>query len=127
MSNSDCITILKIGAEGGSITLTGTRDENGNELFTLEINEVALLDLLSEEDLEGIPETKPKTASTWQGAIELLDNYAWRKLLPLTIHPDYGELIREEFEKVSLSRPYKMADWYKLFKIAYCEKKSQSL
>lgn len=82
-------TILKLMAEGGSITILGTLDENGFWQFLIKKNEVCLYDLVPDE-LDGNPVITSGQLSSWDDAVRLLDqNSNWVRLCPVTIHPEF--------------------------------------
>jgi hypothetical protein len=77
--------IIKLGAEGGSITLYGLQTERGQAFWT-EVVEWTL-------EEEGI-ENKSSVVDTWEAALQLLDrNYPWPKLRPIFIHPEFRRRI----------------------------------
>ena len=47
-------TILEVGAEGGSLTLFGNRDDAGQWRFWTQTDETTMNYLLDEEDLRGL-------------------------------------------------------------------------
>ncbi len=81
--------MLHLGSEGGSLKIL----RQGRK-YALERNEVAACDLLSEEDLIGLP--PPVTTSawgSWRDVAELLSKYPWARMLPRSIHPDRARAI----------------------------------
>lgn len=89
--------ILELGAEGGSITLFGIKNAEGEWEFVFETNEVALFDLLSEEDCIGMgsPISRFPLMSAWSEALEFLNSRYknWYKLRPITVHPEFKDHI----------------------------------
>jgi hypothetical protein len=81
--------ILKIGAEGGDLTLYGDRT-GGGWLFSLSVNDCSPLMLD-----EGEPAIKHTSScvTSWAGAIALLDKYSWAKLYPLAVHADFRKQV----------------------------------
>jgi hypothetical protein len=81
--------IIEIGADGGSVTLYGLRTKRG-WFFSREVIDSgwALID-------EG-PTIQHKSAvvDSWEAALELLDQYPWATLYPISIHPDFRQKIR---------------------------------
>lgn len=77
--------ILKLGAEGGSLTLYGLLTKEGCS-FTL-----GTYDCTPELIDEGPAiQRKSGVAHSWDAALELLDeNRSWPKLFPKCIHPDF--------------------------------------
>lgn len=46
------------------------------------------------EDLD-LPAIRKQSvmADSWDAALRLIDRYPWHRLYPLTVHPDFGELV----------------------------------
>lgn len=81
--------ILKVGAEGGTITLQGYRSARGWR-FSRELIDQTLL-LIDETTIENSSEV----VHTWQEALQLLDQHPWYRLLPLRVHPEFAAAIFE--------------------------------
>lgn len=79
--------ILEIGAEGGSITLCGTRTADG---WRFSRN---LLDQTPELLDEPAIEHDSNMVESWSAALELLDTYPWHRLFPLWVHPEFRGLV----------------------------------
>lgn len=77
-------TILRVGAEGGSITLQG-RMVDADWQFRL-AREERLLD----EDAHG----QSNWIDTWPDALMALDRYPWARLYPLDVHPLFADRVR---------------------------------
>jgi hypothetical protein len=82
--------IVKVGSEGGSITLFGLRSGN-NWVFSLNVIDQSML-IIDESSIE----SDSKLVNSWAEAITLLDKYPWRKLHPLHVHPEFYELLIED-------------------------------
>ena len=86
--------ILRVGAEGGDLTLYGFRRASG-WLFSLSVYDCTpvLVD-------EGEPAIKHISSGVtlWADAIALLDAYPWAELHPLTVHPDFRKQVWNEVE-----------------------------
>ncbi len=84
-------TVVKVGAEGGSLTLTRARSREGEWQFFVTTDEGTLLDLLSDEDRgnfgDGLSELGP--VATWEEALILLDRHPWVELYPLVVHEEF--------------------------------------
>ena len=77
-------TIIKVGAEGGSLTLYGVR--NGHAwLYSRHVFDQTM------SWVDGGPEVEhdSEVVSTWTAALKLLDEYPWHRLYPLKVHPDF--------------------------------------
>ena len=87
--------ILQVGAEGGSLTLYGSRTASGWQ-FSLSVNDSSPL-LLDEGDA-AIQHTS-SSVTTWADAIALLDTYPhWAEFYPLAVHPDFRKRVWKEVE-----------------------------
>lgn len=91
--------ILECGSEGGSLSILGIHDAAGNWKFFRERNESALLDMLDEEDRQGLQSTEARTFVTfWEEALKLIDPYRWHRLFPVEVHPQFLERVLEAVE-----------------------------
>jgi len=88
--------ILKIGGEGGSITLF-----KYNEFYFFSTNEAALFDLLSEEDRKGINSSSNSNHfKSFDLALKsMMEKYKIFRLSPLFIHPDYKKEMLKKFNE----------------------------
>jgi len=104
-------TILEVGAEGGSIRMSGKRDAAEAWSFWTEQDESTIFDLLDAEDLSGfgglVKTTEP--ASSLAEAFALLGERPWFRLYPLQIHPEFRLAIRSEVQK--RATPEELAMW----------------
>ena len=95
--------VLKIGAEGGSLTLLGRKTAGGSWRFCMERNEWAIKDLLSEEDAQGMSDDcfyeKSGWVSSFSEALDLISKYDWHELYPEEIHPDFRDMVFAEVYK----------------------------
>jgi hypothetical protein len=93
--------ILKIGGEGGSLTIEGVKAAHGWRFRAIR-NEYALMDFLRGED----------GFEFWSGsgwvdsfdrALALFDRYPWHRLYPLQVHSDFKARIwaavQERYDK----------------------------
>jgi hypothetical protein len=80
--------IVKVGAEGGDITIYGIRTKQG-WLFSREVIDQSLMLL----DEGATIQHKSEVANSWPGALELLDQYPWHKLRPREVHPEFQDII----------------------------------
>ncbi len=94
--------VLEIGAEGGSITLYGSKDANGEWWFSRHTDERTMKDLLTEEDQIGLEfESFSERAKGWEGALKILSRYPWPCLYPLYVHPEFADSVMFEVKKAS--------------------------
>ena len=84
--------ILRIAAEGGGITLVGIRKEGG-WLFRRDVRDWTP-ELLDEDWLAH--ESRP--VDSWEAALDLLDQYPWHVLSPITIHPAFRKAVFDAIE-----------------------------
>lgn len=87
-------TILELGAEGGSIAIYGLRGSDGLRKYVLEKNEVALRDMLPDEDFDGEAVVRSAPVTSWAEAVSLLNqNPQWHSLSPIDVHPYFESRI----------------------------------
>lgn len=79
--------ILKVGAEGGSITLYGVRTESGWRFKRDVIDQTPCV-----LDEAGIRHDSQFTSS-WAEALSLLDRYPWHRLYPIRVHPEFRQSV----------------------------------
>jgi hypothetical protein len=84
---SDKQLILKIGAEGGSITLFGIHSERG-WLYSTSVSDWTP-ELIDEESIR----YDSHVIASWEAVLQLLDRYPWHLLVPLKIHPEFRQQI----------------------------------
>jgi hypothetical protein len=84
--------ILKIGADGGDLTLYGDRTAKG-WLFSLSVYDCS--PLMLDEGGPAIQHTS-SCVTSWADAIVLLDKYPWAKLYPLAVHADFRKQVWSE-------------------------------
>lgn len=84
--------VLRIGFEGGSITLWRTKDQEGVWKYALATNESVLADWDSDEK-ENLVRTPERWVGSFDAGMHLLDSYPWRQGYPRDLHPDYGQLV----------------------------------
>src|SRR5690348_11202935 len=88
--------VLKVGAEGGELTLLRERKNTGEEWqFRMERDESMLYDLLSEGDRGNIGEYLEHSGyvQSFHEGLSLLDRYEWFLLHPVQVHPDFLDAV----------------------------------
>jgi exonuclease III len=85
-------TILRIAAEGGGITLIGIR-KAGGWVFRRNVRDWTP-ELLDEEWLAH----ESMSVDSWEAALDLLDQYPWHVLSPITIHPAFRKAVFDAIE-----------------------------
>ena len=101
--------IVKVGGEGGGMTLLGRRASD-NEPWSFALN-VQSADCLLEEERDGAPaapprpEPEPVWVSTWPEAVGLLDRFQWAKLIPIEVHAEFREDLLVEATRRLISDP----------------------
>ena len=105
--------ILKVGAEGGTISLFGILKPDGEWLYSLTRDERTLVDLdLAECEVEYL--SKTKIVQEWDAALRLLSKYPWVGLYPLEVHQAFRTLIWDAVTAHDNVRPSSMIRWEKL-------------
>lgn len=84
--------ILHLAAEGGGLDLVGYRKGDG-WVFRRSVRDWTP-ELLDEEWIGH----ESKTVDTWEAALDLLDQYPWHKLSPISIHPEFRNAIFDAIE-----------------------------
>jgi hypothetical protein len=104
-------TILKLGAEGGSLTLFANRDAAGHWMFWTQTDESTMYDLLDEEDLRGLGSLvkTSESVSSLPEACALLDKYPWCGMTLIQVHPKFRLAILDEVQK--RGTPEEVALW----------------
>jgi hypothetical protein len=86
--------IVVVGAEGGKITLFGWKGEQSEWHFMRETDERTLMDMMPEDDREGLCfYSESETVIGWENALLLLNRYPWPSLYPLYVHPEFADLV----------------------------------
>jgi len=96
------VKIIDIGAEGGSMTLFGWKDEQGEWHFQKESNECALIGMLEEdgEDWGGATGIARIDSFTgWDKALTLLYRWPWPALYPRYVHPEFADRVMQEVKR----------------------------
>jgi hypothetical protein len=112
MSDLDAkeVTILRVGAAGGSLELVGAKDQSGWR-FQVRTDESTLLDLLTEEDAAGLsPATARPWVRSWHEALAQLEtSYPhWRRLHPDSVEPAFRARIVGAFLRDSTTDPARL-------------------
>lgn len=107
--------VIKIGAELGSLTLFGASEDGKGWIFGLSRSDQTPV-LVDEPSTEG----KSMAVSSWNAAVELLDTYQWTHLHLVRVHPQFRELLWDEFKKRHEKDPVrerKLERWKDILKI----------
>src|SRR5262249_7031765 len=94
--------ILKIGAEGGTVTISRERIAEKNWQFRTKLDETTLYDMLSDEDRSGMTVkdfARTEYTLTFQEALKRLDVYKWFRLYPIDVHPEFLDTVLAEVGK----------------------------
>jgi hypothetical protein len=86
-SRNESEAIVELGAEGGSITLSGFRTERGWS-FWREVTDWSP-ELIDEERIQH----ESAVVGSWEAALKILDGYDWWRLSPIRIHPAFKQKI----------------------------------
>ena len=85
--------ILKVGAEGGDVTLLGMKS-SGEWRFKVSSDDHSP-ELIDEEPVH----SSSKTTSSWSEALSLLGRYPWQRLYPIEVHPEFRAAVWEEISR----------------------------
>jgi hypothetical protein len=89
--------VLKIGGEGGGLTLFGKRNSDGWKFLRELVDQSAAM--LDEPTIHH----RSEAVTTLQEGLSLLDPYPWHRLHPLKAHPEFGaeiwSVVRQRIER----------------------------
>lgn len=88
--------VLKVGAEGGDVTLVGRQALNGAWQFARATEDQTEF-LLGDADAIWCSESA--WVDGWEAALTLMDRYPWAMLYPLTVHPEFVDRVRVAIEE----------------------------
>ncbi len=88
MSNEAMHLVVEIGGEGGSLSLFAG-ECSAMPAYVLSIVDQSLLFIGEGDEIKG----ERGRATTWRGALKLLDTYPWHMLVPLQVRPEYRKRI----------------------------------
>ncbi len=104
--------IIEVGAEGGSLTIFGKRNAIGDWSFFSEKNEIALADLLTEEDRGGSTAfERSDDVNSFDEALKLLESYSLFHFNPRKVHPDFLDRVLLEVKKRGGESEFKRWSW----------------
>lgn len=94
-SHSAREVVLEVQGEGGSLTLSRERAEDGHWRFRFGTDETTLIDVLSEDDknTSGDEFANAEYANSLDQALTLLDRYPWFQLVPREVHPQFADAV----------------------------------
>src|ERR1700694_1651688 len=85
--------ILRVGAEGGAITIYGVRTQDGWRFQRNVVDQTPLM--LDEEEIRH----DSAFTSSWEEALVLLDRYPWPRFYPIQVHPEFRQAIWAAVQK----------------------------
>ena len=95
-------TILKVGCDGGCITLQGMNVEDA-WIFKMATDETTLKYIVDEEDLSGELASETGIVSTWEEALKLIDGYEWVSMYPVEAQSYFAkEIMNALIERLDL-------------------------
>ncbi len=104
--------IIDVGVEGGSLTIFGKRNAIGDWSFFSEKNEIALADLLTEEDRGGSTAFEcSDDVNSFDEALKLLESYSLFHFNPRKVHPDFLDRVLLEVKKRGGESEFKRWSW----------------
>lgn len=77
--------IIRVGTEGGAVTLLGERTASGWIFARHVIDQTPLM--IDEECIEH----QSEFVDSWPAALALLSRYPWTALYPLEVHPEFRQ------------------------------------
>jgi len=86
--------IVKIGAEGGSLTVLGRKTTRGTWRFKASMVDESML-LLGEDDDVEVREASSAWEDSLAAVLTWLDKYPWARLHPTAVHPEFRREILE--------------------------------
>lgn len=89
---NDNEVILKVLAEGGSVTLHGRRCGSAWQFSLYLLDQTPLL--IDDPMIAN----RSEIVESWEEALVLLDRYPWHRLHPRTVHPEFRERIWREIQ-----------------------------
>jgi hypothetical protein len=94
-------TVLKIGAEGGTLAVVRRGNQDGAWDYWCLRDETIMLELLPEGELGSRDELYENSArlSSFEDALIRLDKYPWFSLYPMKVSAEFAEEVLEEVEK----------------------------
>ncbi len=100
--------LLKIGGEGGSLSIRRFRATDGTWKFIFITDESTLADFLEEEDqIELVKKYSP--VNSFEEALQLMNKYPWHEMHLITMHPEYaGAILLEKKERSTVKRSKSM-------------------
>jgi hypothetical protein len=115
-ATSDEVVIVRVGAEGGDVSLVGRRNPESHWEFRRVVNDSSWSVLEEEELKPNRLATVPTWVSSWGEAMGLLDRYPWAELRPLAVRAEFRadvlvEVTRRLLEAPATRRDLRMAQW----------------
>lgn len=92
------VLILRVGAEGGDISLYGRRDSDGHWCFRQTVKDQTPMPLDEQEDDAGT-EKESIWVRSWSDAMRLLDRHPLVTLVPMKVDPEFRKQIWEEVDR----------------------------
>ena len=92
--------ILKVGTEGGSLSVRLVTGQGSTRRFVVLRDEETMRDFLHEEDQEGLVFSEEFPAvDTLPAALQIMDRYPWHRLTPLVVHPEDLDAVMGEVRR----------------------------
>lgn len=89
--NVQAVVVLKVGAEGGDVTLVGRKSTDEAWQFARATEDQ--MEALFGEDGEAIS-AESAWVETWEAALKLMDRYRWAMLYPVKIHAEFVDRVK---------------------------------
>jgi hypothetical protein len=84
--------VIKIGAEGGSITVVARASVGGVTEYSVRLRDQTLT-FLAEGEADNVIRRDTQWSDRWDDVIASLGRWPWPMLVPLQVHPDYADRV----------------------------------
>jgi hypothetical protein len=104
------ITVLSLGAEGGSVRLLASQGPGDRRTYQLIVSDGTAA-LLNEEVQPSQASRRSTPVDDWSDALALLDREypRWVRFVPLAVHPEFASRLRVAVEERCQGR--RLDDW----------------
>ena len=84
--------VIKIGAEGGSITVITRASAGGVTEYSVRLRDQTLT-FLAEDEADNVIRRDTQWSNSWSDVIASLGRWPWPMLVPLHVHADYADRV----------------------------------
>ncbi len=86
------MVIIRIGAEGGSITVVARISAGGDREYSVRLRDQTLT-FLSNDEAGAEIRTSTAWSERWDDVVTSLGRWPWQMLVPLYVHADYADRV----------------------------------